>query len=159
MINHAILKTETASQLTHQNSKGCDAMAALPELIKENPPEQTYTKHDQLYKELISTFFKEFLIAFFPEVHEHLDFQAIKPISEEVYTNLIEGETRRLDIVAETKLKNTDIIVIVHIEPQSYVQTNFHERMFHYFSLLYNKYRKPIIPIAIFSYEGNLGKG
>src|SRR5690625_4618077 len=25
--------------------------------------------------------------------------------------------------------------------------------MYHYFSLLYNKYRKPIIPIAVFSYD------
>ena len=133
-------------------------MAAMPELIKENLSEQTYTKHDQLYKELINTFFKEFLEAFFPEIHKHLDFYAIKPISEEVYTDLIEGKTRRLDIVVETKLKNTDVVVIVHVEPQSYVQRNFHERMFHYFTLLYNKYRKPIIPIAVFSYEDNWEK-
>lgn len=133
-------------------------MVAILEVIKENPPKSTYTKHDQLYKELINTFFKEFLSAFFPEVHEHLDFQSIKPISEEVYTDLIEGKTRRLDIVVETKLKNTDVVVIVHIEPQSFVQTNFHERMFRYFSLLYNKYRTPIIPIAVFNYDSNWEK-
>ncbi|MEH7111674.1 hypothetical protein V7124_04730 [Neobacillus niacini] len=28
-----------------------------------------------------------------------------------------------------------------------------HERMYYYFSQLYNKYRKPILPIAIFSYD------
>src|SRR5699024_12217675 len=31
----------------------------------------------------------------------------------------------------------------------------FHERMYHYFSLLYHKYRKPILPIAVFSYDEN----
>src|SRR5699024_3313675 len=109
--------------------------------------------HDQLFKELINTFFKEFLEAFFPDVHDNIDFHAIKPLSEEVYTNLLEGSTRRLDIVVETTLKGTDVVVIVHVEPQSYKQDDFHERMYHYFSLLYNKYQKPIVPIAVFSYK------
>ncbi|WP_199794657.1 Rpn family recombination-promoting nuclease/putative transposase [Lentibacillus sp. Marseille-P4043] len=120
-------------------------------LVKE---ESTgYTKHDQLFKQLIHTFFEEFLAAYFPEVHRNIDFQSIKPFSEEVHTDLLEGSTRRLDIVIETKLKGTDTIIIVHVEPQSTTQTDFHDRMFRYFSLLYNKYRKPIIPIAVFSYD------
>jgi len=40
-----------------------------------------------------------------------------------------------------------------HIEPQSYQQPDFNERMYHYFSMLFNKYKKPIIPIAIFSHD------
>jgi len=128
-------------------------MAAMPLLIKETPPESPHIKHDQLYKELISTFFQEFLDVFFPEVHKHINFQRIKPLSEEVFTNLLDGDARRLDIVIETSLKDTDIMIIVHIEPQSYRQTDFNERMYHYFSLLYNKYKKPIVPIAVFSYE------
>src|SRR5690606_36536279 len=74
-------------------------------------------------------------------------------LSEEVFTDLIEGESRRADIVIEVKLKGRETLIIIHVEPQSYVQSNFHERMYQYFSLLYNKYRKPILPIAIFSYE------
>ena len=128
----------------------------MPLVIREKTP--TYTKHDQLHKELIHTFFKEFLEIFFPEAHDQLDFRTIKPISEEVYTDIVEGETRRLDIVVETKLRNTDVVIIVHIEPQSYVQRDFHERMFLYFSLLYNKYRKPILPVAVFSYKENWEK-
>ncbi|MGY0691481.1 Rpn family recombination-promoting nuclease/putative transposase [Virgibacillus sp. FSP13] len=125
-------------------------------LVKEDTT--SYTKHDQLFKQLIHTFFEEFLEAYFPEVHRNIDFQSIKPFSEEVYTDLLEGNTRRLDIVIETKLKGTDTIIIVHIEPQSTTQTDFHDRMFRYFSLLYNRYRKPIIPIAVFSYDENWEK-
>ena len=55
-------------------------MAAMPLLIKETPPESPHIKHDQLYKELISTFFQEFLDVFFPEVHKHINFQRIKPL-------------------------------------------------------------------------------
>jgi len=107
---------------------------SIQTIIKEETTR--YTKHDQLFKRLIHTYFEEFLEAFFPEVHDNIDFQSITPYSEEVRTDLIEGSTRRLDIIVETKLKGTDVVVLVHIEPQSSVQTDFHERMYHYFSLL-----------------------
>lgn len=112
-----------------------------------------YTHHDQLFKQLIHLFFEEFLEAFFPDVHQHIDFASIHPLSEEVFTDLFEGVSRRADIVIETKLKGTETLLIIHVEPQSYTQPEFHERMYHYFSLLYNKYRKPILPIAVFSYD------
>nr|WP_144920624.1 Rpn family recombination-promoting nuclease/putative transposase [Paenibacillus bovis] len=120
-------------------------------LIREETSK--YIRHDQLFKQLIHTFFDEFLEVFFPEVHADIDFNSITPLSEEVFTDLIEGESRRADIVIEAKLKGRETLIIIHVEPQSYVQSNFHERMYQYFSLLYNKYRKPILPIAIFSYE------
>ncbi|MBT2214696.1 transposase [Virgibacillus dakarensis] len=117
-----------------------------------------YPHHDQLFKELIRTFFEEFLEAFFPEIYPEIDFQDISFLSEEVFTDLLEGENRRLDVVVETKLKSTDAVVIVHVEPQSTKQSHFHERMYQYFSMLYHKYRKPIIPIAVFSYKENWEK-
>lgn len=130
--------------------KGFDTLETLS-IIKESP--RNYIQHDLLYKELLHTFFEEFLEVFFPDVHGSLDFHEFQPLSEEVHTDVLKGSTRRLDIVIETKLKDTDVVVIVHVEPQSYSEDNFHERMFQYYSLLYNKYRKPIIPIAVFSYE------
>lgn len=91
--------------------------------------------------------------AFFPEVHRSIDFSSLKPLSEELFTDFVEGESRRADIIIETKLKNQETLIIIHIEPQSYGQPNFHERMYHYFSMLYNKYRKSILPTAIFTYD------
>ena len=120
-------------------------------LIKEDS--KKYIPHDQLFKQLIHTFFGEFMEAFFPEVQEHIDFATLKPLSEQMYTDLIDGESRTVDILVEAKLKNEDTIIIIHIEPQSYPQTNFNERMFRYFSLIYKRERKPILPIAIFSYD------
>ncbi|WP_203248492.1 RpnC/YadD family protein [Sporosarcina beigongshangi] len=121
-------------------------------VIREEKRE--YVKHDQIFKELINNFFAEFLDVFFPEVHAGLDFESVKPLSEELYTDLIKGENRRVDIVIEAKLRGADTLIIVHMEPQSTYQDDFHKRMYLYFSLLYNKYRKPILPIAIFSYDG-----
>jgi hypothetical protein len=124
---------------------------SLEMLVREAPSQ--YIHHDQLFKQLIHTFFAEFLEAFFPEVHHYIDFSFIKPLSEEVFTDLFEGESKRADIIIEAKVKGTDSLIIIHVEPQSYGQSDFNERMYHYFGLLYNRYRKPIIPIAIFSYD------
>ncbi|MFA9560127.1 Rpn family recombination-promoting nuclease/putative transposase [Evansella sp. AB-rgal1] len=109
--------------------------------------------HDRLFKELIETFFEEFIHLFFPNVYEHLDFQTLRFLSEELFTDVTEGEKFRLDLVVETKVKDEPGLVIVHVEPQSYKQDNFNERMFIYFSRLYQKYRRKIVPIAIFSYN------
>jgi len=65
----------------------------------------------------------------------------------------LEGTNRELDIVIETTLKEEKSVLLIHVEPQSYRENDFNERMYHYFSLLYNKYRKPIVPIAVFSYD------
>ncbi|WP_051359562.1 hypothetical protein [Paucisalibacillus globulus] len=124
-------------------------------VVKEDTKD--YTHHDQLFKELIHHFFEEFLEAFFPQVHQHIDFTTITALSEEMFTDLFEGESRRADIVIEAKHKGEDTMLIIHVEPQSYPQSKppFHERMYLYYSLLYNRNRKPILPIAVFSYDEN----
>ena len=120
-------------------------------LIKEDS--KTYISHDQLFKQLIRTFFAEFMEAFFPEIHEHIDFSVLKPLSEQMYTDLIDGKSQTVDILIETKLKNEDTIIIIHVEPQSYHETDFNERMFRYYSSIYQRERKPILPITVFSYD------
>lgn len=44
-------------------------------VMEKSPP---FTHHDQLFKELIRTFFEEFLEAFFPEIHPFIDLK-IRP--------------------------------------------------------------------------------
>ncbi|MBB5354198.1 putative transposase/invertase (TIGR01784 family) [Anoxybacillus mongoliensis] len=109
--------------------------------------------HDRLFKELIQTFFEEFIVLFFPTMHEHIDFRHVSFLSEELFTDVVAGEKYRVDLLVETKLKGEDSLIIVHIENQSYVQPSFPERMFIYFSRLFEKYRKHIVPIAVFSYD------
>src|SRR5690625_108024 len=109
--------------------------------------------HDLLFKQLIQMYFEEFIEVFFPKFHAKIDFNSVNFLSEEVIPDSFAADKRVLDIVVEVKWKSTDTIIIIHVEPQSYKQANFNERMFHYFSILYNKLRKPIIPIAVFSFD------
>ncbi|WP_158736788.1 transposase [Alteribacillus sp. YIM 98480] len=109
--------------------------------------------HDRLFKELLFNYFEEFILLFFPDVYEMIDFQDTRFLSEELFTDVTEGATYRVDLLAETRLKGEDTLIIIHVEPQSYVQHQFNERMFLYFSRLYETYRRKILPIAIFSYD------
>lgn len=109
--------------------------------------------HDRLFKELLQTFFKEFVELFFPEAAEAIDFDHVTFLSEEVFTDLRGGKKGRVDLLVETRLKGEDALILVHLEPQSYHEKDFSERMFLYASRLYEKYRRRIIPIAIFSHK------
>lgn len=109
--------------------------------------------HDRLFKELIRTFFKEFVELFFPEAFELIDFEHVNFLSEEVFTDLVLGEKRKVDVLIETKLRGEDTLIIVHLESQAQYQSSFPDRMFVYFSRLYEKYRRRILPMAIFSYD------
>ena len=109
--------------------------------------------HDQLFKELLETFFAEFMQLFFPEAYQAIDFTHLKFLQQEVFTDVTAKEKHIVDILVETRVKGEPGLILVHVEPQSYVQKDFNERMFIYFSRLYEKYRRKILPIAVFTYD------
>ena len=109
--------------------------------------------HDQLFKELLTTFFVEFIELFFPEVLEYLDTSDITFIDKEVFTDITQGKKKISDVIALTKYQGQDYSFLVHIEAQSSNVTDFNQRMFRYFCSLYLKYNLPIFPIAILSYD------
>lgn len=123
-----------------------------------NETKRTYKSHDHLFKRLIETFFSEFIEAFFPEVYKEVDFSSLKFLSEEIIPDLHDEDESRLDIVVEVTDKSTDTPIVIHIEPQSYYQNDFNKRMFHYFNRLHRKLNKPVIPIAVFSYDESWNK-
>ncbi|QQK81935.1 transposase [Salicibibacter cibi] len=106
--------------------------------------------HDRLFKELIQEFFQDL---FFPTIHEHIDYVHLKFLDKEMITDVSDREKRHLDIVVETRLRNEDSLIIVHVEPQASYQPTFNDRMFRYFSRLYERHRRRIVPIAVFSYD------
>ncbi|NLI12953.1 Rpn family recombination-promoting nuclease/putative transposase [Pelotomaculum propionicicum] len=109
--------------------------------------------HDRLFKELLETFFAEFIELFFPEAALSIDLKHIKFLQQEIFTDVTAGEKRKVDILVETRLKDEPGLILVHVEPQAYVQKNFNRRMFIYFSRLYEKYRRKILPVVVFSYD------
>lgn len=110
--------------------------------------------HDRLFKELLSTFFVEFLELFLPEVLDYLDPASLIPLDKEIFTDVTSGERYEADLVIQARFKNkTEAYFLIHVEHQSYTQVNFGRRMLRYFGRLLDQHDLEIYPIAIFSYD------
>ena len=109
--------------------------------------------HDSLFKQLISTFFIEFLDLFLPDVALYIDRQSISFLPELVITDVTEGEQKKIDLLVKAKYQGKTTFFLIHIEAQSYWQKDFAKRMFIYFSRLLEKYNLPIYPVVIFSFD------
>ncbi len=109
--------------------------------------------HDRLFKELLSTFFVEFIDLFFPEVREYLDASEMTFLDKEVFTDVTEGEKHETDLIAQVKFRNQPSCFLIHVEAQASSRPNFNQRMFCYFARLHEKFSLPIYPIVVFSYE------
>ncbi|MBP2112459.1 Rpn family recombination-promoting nuclease/putative transposase [Paenibacillus silagei] len=110
--------------------------------------------HDEAFKKLLETFYQEFIDLFFPELGAMLDYSETRFLMQELLVDIVGEEARELDLLLETRYKGLDGYILIHLEPQSYKDHEFRERMFIYFSRLFERYRKDhklIIPIAIFT--------
>jgi predicted transposase YdaD len=111
------------------------------------------TDHDQLFKELLSTFFVEFLDLFLPQVACQIERDSVRFLPQEYFADLTTGEKKIIDLLAEVKILGQDAVILIHLEAQSSSETDFAQRMFFYFARLYQKYGHRIYPIVVFSFD------
>ncbi|MUL37285.1 DUF4351 domain-containing protein [Gloeocapsopsis dulcis] len=109
--------------------------------------------HDRLFKELLTTFFWEFIELFFPAVTTYLERDSITFLDKELFSDVTSGERREVDLVAQAKFRGQETFFLIHCEHQSHPAADFGRRMFHYFARLYEKYALPVYPIVLFSYN------
>ena len=116
--------------------------------------------HDQLFKQLLTTFFLEFLELFTPEFFAAIDTQSLEILPLEYFTDIDAGERKAMDVIVRVNLlgrpnapESSRVSVVVNCEHQSTTQANFHRRMFFYFAQLHRKYSQPVYPIALFSFD------
>ncbi|MEH1826505.1 MAG: DUF4351 domain-containing protein [Nostoc sp.] len=109
--------------------------------------------HDRLFKELLTTFFWEFIELFFPEITAYLERDTISFIDKEIFTDVTAGEKYETDLLVKARFRGQESFFLVHLEHQAYYQEAFDLRMYRYFARLYEKYALPVYPIALFSYD------
>lgn len=112
--------------------------------------------HDQLFKDLLHAFFREFLELFFPQVASRLDFSRVTFLDTEQFTDIPEGELRRADVAAQVyTIEGTPEIIIVHVEVESQRRpAEFPGRMFEYYMLFRLRYRLPVFPVVVYLSPG-----
>jgi hypothetical protein len=109
--------------------------------------------HDRLFKELLTTFFVDFLKLFAPDVVAFLDIDSIEFLDKEIFTDVTAGERYEADVIVKARFRGRDTCFLIHVEHQASKQGDFARRMFVYFARLHEKYGLPIVPIALFSYD------
>ena len=109
--------------------------------------------HDRLFKELLTTFFWEFIEAFLPKVAGYLDRDSIVFLDKEVFTDVVAGERHEVDLVVRGRFRGQDSFFLVHVEQQAQSQAGFGRRMFRYFARLYERHGLPVYPVVVFSHD------
>lgn len=109
--------------------------------------------HDELFKQLLRTFFVEFLELFLPEVARYFERGSETFVEQEVLTDLTAGERHEVDLLVKGRFRGSDAFFLIHVENQASRQQAFARRMFRYFARLHDKYDLPVYPVALFSYD------
>ena len=110
--------------------------------------------HDRLFKELLTTFFLEFIDVFLPTVSDAIDHDiSLVPMDKEIFTDVTLSQTHQVDILMKARFRGADAFFLIHIENQATAQADFPKRMFRYFARLTEKYDLPVYPVVIFSYD------
>lgn len=108
--------------------------------------------HDRLFKELLSTFFVEFLELFFPDLRTGLVHDSVCFLDKELFTDVTSGERYEADLVVQAQMRGQESFILIHVEHQAQAQADFGRRMFRYFARLHDRYALPVYPIVLFSY-------
>jgi Domain of unknown function (DUF4351) len=116
--------------------------------------------HDQLFKQLLTTFFLEFLELFTPEFFAAIDPNSLEILPLEYFTDIDAGERKAMDVIIRVDLlgrpnapASSRVSVVVNCEHQSTTKADFNRRIFFYFAQLHRKYLQPVYPIALFSFD------
>jgi len=109
--------------------------------------------HDRLFKELISTFFLEFIDLSIPEVRQYVESNSLAFLDKEVFTDVTSGDRHEADLVVKARFKDTEVFFLFLVEHQGRPEGEFGRRLFRYFARLYEKFGLPVYPIVIFSYD------
>ena len=70
--------------------------------------------HDRLFKELLTTFFGEFIDLFLPELARYLEGDSIEFLDKEVFTDVTAGE-RYEDLIAKAQFQGQESFFLIHL--------------------------------------------
>jgi hypothetical protein len=72
--------------------------------------------HDRLFKELLSTFFSEFIELFLPDVANYIERDSISFLNQEIFTDITSGERREVDLLVQVRFRGQDTCFLIHVE-------------------------------------------
>lgn len=71
--------------------------------------------HDRLFKELLTTFFVDFLELFLPELASRLDHDTLVFLDKEMFTDVTSGERHEVDVLVRSRLLGQETFFLIHV--------------------------------------------
>ena len=111
------------------------------------------TQTDSAWKDILNVWFYEFMLFFYPELAEKIDWSAgYETLDKElqmITTQAMLGK-RFVDKLMKVKSQQgKELWVLLHIEVQGEKQIHFEKRLFEYYYRLYDRYNIPIVTLAV----------
>jgi hypothetical protein len=119
-----------------------------------NQPQADY---DNPWKEAIEQYFEQFLAFFFPLTYDIIDWnRPPESLDKELQQLMREAEVGKHladKLFKVWQIGGEEAWILVHIEVQSQEESDFAERMFVYNYRCFDRYRKPVISLAVLGDE------
>ncbi|KYC36893.1 hypothetical protein WA1_45375 [Scytonema hofmannii PCC 7110] len=119
----------------------------------ENKTKKASTKYDSPWKDILQTYFKEFMQFFFPAGHDLIDWtKKIEFLDKELEEVTKDAEIGRrfADKLVKLYLKNgEEEWLLVHVEVQSQEESDFAARIYTYNYRIYDRYKKTVVSLAV----------
>jgi predicted transposase YdaD len=107
--------------------------------------------HDQYFKQLLQTCFGDLVRIVAPEIAPKLRLDHPTFLESELFTDLPDGEHRRLDLVAQVaSVRGDPELVLVHVEVEAQARPGMGRRLAEYSMQLWLRHHRPLIPIVVY---------
>lgn len=115
------------------------------------------TDFDTPWKDVLETYFEEFMSFFFPQAYTGIDWsQGFEFLDKELQQVVRDAELGKRLVDKLVKIYRTsgqETWVLIHLEIQSQPETDFAERMFVYHYRIYDRYRRSVASLAVLGDE------
>ena len=108
---------------------------------------------DSPWKEVLETYFQEFMAFFFPTVYDLIDwekgYEFLDKELQKVVHEAVVGRRWADKLVRVHHQNGKEEWILIHIEIQSQVEVDFAERMYVYHYRLFDRYHRRVVSLAI----------
>jgi len=111
--------------------------------------------YDNPWKEALGLYFQPFMAFFFPQIEANIDWNRGYEFLDKEFQQVVrDAEIGRIyadKLVKVWQRDGSEIWVLIHVEVQSQVQSDFPERMYVYNYRIFDMYRRPVVSLAVLS--------
>ncbi|BBE09851.1 Uncharacterized protein MCB1EB_1690 [Mycoavidus cysteinexigens] len=112
---------------------------------------------DEAWKSALDVYFREFMQFFYQEIAAQIAWDAqYQTLDKELQSLSVKSQVGKklVDKLLRVRLKSgATCFVLLHVEFQGHYEVDFAQRLFEYFYRLYDRYRQPVLTMAVLTDE------